>query len=231
MINLCEPDKYNGTHPNADPRQLSPAKIGEVTVTMSEDNAEFQAIVREAVEAQQITRLESSTKLKWNTGEEDRNNITVETEGVSSSNPVQLVSSPPQHHLHPQVVEEVGEVLPSSQRTYYIMHGENEDQRHHHPPQHFLAQGHSVVRAFTDKYCEYFHNGRQPIITQRWYDSSTIADRVGSSAGEGIMEAEKSSASISPCSINSVHCHSMAVTTASFPTKPSPQLPATTVNL
>ena len=94
MINLCEPDKYNGTHPNADPRHLSPAKIGKVTVTMSEENAEFQAIVRKAEEAQQTTRLESSTKLKWNTGEEDRNNITAETEGVSSSNPVQLVSIP-----------------------------------------------------------------------------------------------------------------------------------------
>ena len=40
----------------------STAKLGEVTVTMSEDNSEFEAIVRNAEEAQQPTMLESSTK-------------------------------------------------------------------------------------------------------------------------------------------------------------------------
>ena len=79
-------------------------------MTVSEDNAKFEAIILIAKEAQQPT-MESSAKSEGSTdksegitGKEDKN-LTL-AEEVSSGSPVQLDNRPPHHHLHPQVVEE-----------------------------------------------------------------------------------------------------------------------------
>ena len=291
-INVCEPDKFKGTHPNVvHPQQLhtassvggteanstvrvslecrkssacisplikttstrfldakemeenidSAAKLGEDTVTVPEDNAKFKAIILKAKETQQPTMegsaklievlnmLESSAKSEGSTGREDKNHIP--EEDVSSDSPVQLVNRPPHNHLHPQVVEEVSEVLSSSQHSCYNIHGGSEDQRHH-PQQHHLGLGdHTVLRTSADKSCQDLYNGGQPVITQCWCDTSTAARAysVGShdtsKFSGGIIEVVKSSASIT-----SVHSHSMAAPTTPLPAKPLPQqLPATKV--
>ena len=291
-INVCEPDKFKGTHPNVvHPQQLhtassvggteanstvrvslecrkssacisplikttstrfldakemeenidSAAKLGEDTVTVPEDNAKFKAIILKAKETQQPTMegsaklievlnmLESSAKSEGSTGREDKNHIP--EEDVSSDSPVQLVNRPPHHHLHPQVVEEVSEVLSSSQHSCYNIHGGSEDQRHH-PQQHHLGLGdHTVLRTSADKSCQDLYNGGQPVITQCWCDTSTAARAysVGShdtsKFSGGIIEVVKSSASIT-----SVHSHSMAAPTTPLPAKPLPQqIPATKV--
>ena len=274
IINLCEPDKFKGTHPNVvHPQQLhtassvggteasttgrvslecrksstcisplssdrsynpskvtsttvldakemeehtdSAAQLGEGTVTVSEVDAKFEAIIRKAEEAQQptmesstkltevLTMLESSTKSKVSTGKEDKNHTTAEAGDVRSGSPVQLVNRSPNHHLHQQVVEEVSEALFSTQHSCFNMHGGGEDQRHH-PPQHHQGQGgHSVVGASANKSCEDFYNGRPPVLT------STTAHSVGSTdtskAGESNMKAGKSSGRICPGGMNNVN--------------------------